>query len=209
MTKIILADDHAYVRRGLKDILTETGTMEVIGEAGTIDELGDLVRRITADIVILDLTMAGRNAIDTIEVLKRQFPQLKIVVLTMHAEEDYALRAFRAGADGYLTKETAPEQLVQAVNKAMSGGKYVSPSFAEKLVAGLQSEPASSPHELLTERERTVMLMLARGARIKEIAQEMGLSAKTVTTYRTRILGKMNFRTNADLTTYAHKHGLI
>jgi two-component system, NarL family, invasion response regulator UvrY len=209
MTKIILADDHAYVRRGLKDILTETGTMEVIGEAGTIDELSDLVRRVTADIIILDLTMAGQNAIDTIEVLKRQFPQLKIVVLTMHAEEDYALRAFRAGADGYLTKETAPEQLVQAVNKAMSGGKYVSPSFAEKLVAGLQSEPAASPHELLTERERNVMLMLARGARIKEIAQEMGLSAKTVTTYRTRILAKMNFRTNADLTTYAHKHGLI
>jgi two-component system, NarL family, invasion response regulator UvrY len=209
MTKIILADDHAYVRRGLKDILTETGTMEVIGEAGTIEELGELVRRIAADIVILDLTMAGRNAIDAIEVLKRQFPQLKIVVLTMHAEEDYALRAFRAGADGYLTKETAPEQLVQAVHKAMSGGKYVSPSFAEKLVAGLQSDSATLPHELLTDRERNVMLMLARGERIKEIAQEMGLSAKTVTTYRTRILAKMNFRTNADLTTYAHKHQLI
>jgi two-component system invasion response regulator UvrY len=209
MTKIILADDHAYVRRGLKDILAETGTMEVIGEAGTIDELCQLVRRITADIVILDLTMAGQNAIDTIEVLKRELPQLKIVVLTMHAEEDYAFRAFRAGADGYLTKETAPEQLVQAVQKAMSGGKYVSPSFAEKLVTNLQSESAAEPHQLLTEREKTVMMMLARGSRVKEIAQEMGLSAKTVTTYRTRILGKMNLRTNADLTTYAHKHKLI
>lgn len=209
MTKIILADDHAYVRRGLKDILSETGAMEVIGEAGTIDELCELVRRVTADVVILDLTMAGQNAIDTISVLKRDLPRLKIVVLTMHAEEDYALRAFRAGADGYLTKETAPEQLVHAVQKAMSGGKYVSPSFAEKLVMNLQAESTSEPHELLNERERTVMVMLARGERIKEIAQELGLSAKTVTTYRTRILAKMNLRTNADLTTYAHKHRLI
>src|SRR5688572_31005021 len=209
MTKIILADDHAYVRRGLKDILTETGTMEVIGEAGTVDELCELVRTISADIIILDLSMAGQNAIDTIGVLKREFPHVKIVVLTMHAEEDYALRAFRAGADGYLTKETAPEQLVQAVQKAMSGGKYVSPSFAEKLVTGLQSEAAAQPHELLTERERTVMLMLARGERLINIGKEIGLSAKTVTTYRTRILAKLNLRTNADLTTYANKHKLI
>lgn len=183
--------------------------MEVIGEAGTIGDLRELVGRITADVIILDLTMAGQNAIDTIGVLKQEWPQLKIVVLTMHAEEDYALRAFRAGADGYLTKETAPEQLVQAVQKAISGGKYVSPSFAERLVTGLQSETAARPHESLTERERTVMVMLARGERIKEIAEEIELSAKTVTTYRTRILAKMNLRTNADLTTYAHKHNLI
>lgn len=209
MTRIILADDHAYVRRGLKDILLETGTMEVIGEAGTIEDLQGLVHRVMADIIILDLSMAGQNAIDTIAVLKRDLPQLKIVVLTMHAEEDYAFRAFRAGADGYLTKETAPEELVQAVQRAMAGGKYVSPSFAERLVAGLQAEGVGRPHEVLTERERTIMVMLARGERIKEIAEEIGLSAKTVTTYRTRILAKMNLRNNADLTTYAHKHNLI
>jgi DNA-binding NarL/FixJ family response regulator len=161
------------------------------------------------DVVVLDLTMPGRGGFEVLQEFKRSFPGLPILVLSMHPEDQFAVRAFRAGADGYMAKESAPETLVAAIRKVVSGGKYVPPSIAEMLASDLGQGANRPPHDLLSHREFQVMRLLAAGRTVTEIADELSLSIKTISTYRCRVLEKMNLRTNADLTRYAIEHQLI
>ena len=209
MLKILIADDHAIVRQGLKQIVTETGDMVVAGEASNGQELLDKIKDDDYDVVVLDITMPGRNGIDVLRQLRIEKPGLPILMLSIHPEEQYALRALKAGASGYLTKESAPDELVGAIRKVSSGGKYVSASLAEKLAFGLEAGHEKAPHETLSDREYMVMCMIASGKTVMAIAQELMLSEKTVSTYRSRILEKMNMKNNAELTYYAIKNKLV
>jgi len=211
MIKILIADDHAVVRRGLKQILTEESDMAVFGEARNAREVLKNVREQDWDIVILDITMPGRSGLDVLKELKRVRPKLPVLVLSMHPEDQYAVRVLKAGAAGYMTKESAPKELVKAVRKVLGGGKYVSPSLAEKLAFDLETETDSEKplHETLSDREYQVMCMIASGKAVKGIAKELYLSVKTISTYRARILKKMKMKTSAELTHYAIKNRLV
>ncbi len=208
MIKIIIVDDHPIVRRGLKQIIAEEYDMEVVGEAESAQEALALVRRIDCDAVVLDITMPGRNGIDLLKQLKYEYPKLPILILSVHEEEQYASRVIKVGASGYLTKDSAPDALVKAIRKVTSGGKYVSPLLAEKLVFGLEAFERPL-HEKLTVREFQVMCMLASGKAVKEIAEDLCLSAKTVSTYRARTLQKMQMKNNAELVAYAVKNRIV
>jgi two-component system invasion response regulator UvrY len=208
MIKILIADDHAVVRQGLKLIITGDKQMSVVGEAKNGAELLELVRQETADLVVLDITMPGRNGLETLKDLKRDYPQLPVIVLSMHPEDQYAVRVLKAGASGYMTKETAPEELITAIRKVVGGGKYISPSLAE-LLASYIGGGDSEPHKILSDREYEVMCLIAQGSTVGQIADKLNLSVKTVSTYRARILEKMNLTTNAELTRYALKQNLI
>jgi two-component system invasion response regulator UvrY len=207
MLRILIADDHPIVRRGLKQILHDEPDISIVGEAKSSDEVFELIRAQNWDAVILDITMPGRGGLDTLEELKRQHPDLPVLILSMHPEDQYAARAFKAGAAGYMTKESAPDELVKAIRKITRGGRYVSEAFAEKLVATMGAEPPS--HDNLSAREYQVMLMIASGKTLSQIAVEMALSIKTISTYRTRILEKMRMTSNAEITHYAVKNGLV
>jgi two-component system, NarL family, invasion response regulator UvrY len=206
--KILVADDHAVVRRGLIQILTEYADLTVVGEAQDAQELFTLVRSQAWDIVILDVSMPGRGGLDVLKELKSDFPERPVLILSGHPEDQYAVRTLKAGAAGYLTKDSAPGELVTAVRKAMQGGKYVSATLAEKLAFNLTPETDRLPHETLSDREYQVMCRIASGKTVSEIAEEFSLSVKTISTYRTRILEKMNLKNNAELTLYAIQHGL-
>lgn len=208
MIKILVADDHAVVRRGLIQILTEHSDLAVVGEAQHAQELFTLVRSQAWDIVILDVSMPGRSGLDVLKELKSEFPTRPVLILSSHPEDQYAVRTLKAGAAGYLTKDSAPDELVIAVRKAMQGGKYVSATLAEKLAFNLTSETDRLPHETLSDREYQVMCRIASGKTVSEIADEFSLSVKTISTYRTRILEKINLKNNAELTHYAIQHGL-
>jgi two-component system invasion response regulator UvrY len=209
MLKIFIADDHPIVREGLKQIIARTRDMAVCGEASDGQELLTKIRGQHADVVLLDISMPGRSGLDVLKQLRAQMPRLHLLVLSQHPEDEYALRVLRAGASGYLTKESASEQLITAIRKVASGGKYVSLSLAEQLAAELNSEAAGQPlHGSLSDREYEVMRMIASGKSVSEIAQELSLSVKTISTYRTRILSKMNMTKNADLIHYGIRHGL-
>jgi two-component system invasion response regulator UvrY len=207
MLRILVADDHPIVRRGLKQILYDEPDIAIVGEAQSSDEALELVRTQKWDAVILDITMPGRGGLDTLEELKRQYPALPVLMLSMHPEDQYAVRAFKAGASGYLTKESALDELVKAIRKITNGGRYVSEAFAEKLVASMGAESPSQGH--LSVREYQVMLMIASGKTLSQIAAEMALSIKTISTYRTRILEKMQMKRNAEITHYAIKNDLV
>jgi two-component system, NarL family, invasion response regulator UvrY len=209
MTRILIADDHAVVRRGLKDILAEAFDKLKIGEAGNAQETLDAVRKQDWDVVLLDINMPGRSGLEVLEELKRLFPGLPVLVLSAFPEEDYALRSLKIGAAGYLTKQSASDELLAAVRKALAGGKYVTASLAEKLASTLAGESPSQPHEALSNREMQVLRMIASGKTIKEIAAELCLSEKTVGTYRTRISDKLSLGTNVELTRYALQHRLV
>ena len=209
MLKILIADDHAIVRQGLKQIVTETRDMIVAGEASNGQELLDKIKENDYDVVVLDITMPGRNGIDVLKQLRSERPELPILMLSIHPEEQYALRALKAGASGYLTKESAPDELVVAIRKVSQGGKYISSSLAEKLAFELEAGHKQAPHETLSDREYQVMCMIASGKTVMEIAQEIMLSEKTISTYRSRILEKMNMKNNAELTYYAIKNQLV
>ena len=209
MLKILIADDHAIVRQGLKQIVTETQDMIVAGEASNGQELLNKINEDDYDVVVLDITMPGRNGIDVLRQLRSERPQLPILILSVHSEEQYALRALKAGASGYLTKESAPDELVLAIRKISGGGKYISSSLAEKLAFDLAAGHEQTPHETLSDREYQVMCMIASGKTVIEIAQELSLSEKTVSTYRARILEKMKMKNNAELTYYAIKNQLV
>ena len=209
MIRILIADDHAIVRQGLKQIVSETSDMAIAGEASSGEELLDLVRRQDADVVLLDLAMPGRGGIDTLRQLKKENPELPVLILSIYPEDQYAVRALRDGASGYLTKETAPDELVVAVRKAAQGRKYVSATLAERLALDLESDAQELPHETLSNREYQVMLMLSSGRTVSEIADELALSVKTISTNRARLLKKMGMKTNAELTYYAVKQGLV
>jgi DNA-binding NarL/FixJ family response regulator len=209
MIRILIADDHAIVREGLKQIVSETPDMVVACEAANGHEVLEQLRKQHCDVVLLDLTMPGRGGMDTLRQLKRDFPEIPVLILSIHPEDQYAIRALRQGASGYLTKESAPEELVEAIRRAAYGRKYVSPTLAEKLAAKLESGSNKLPHETLSDREFQVMTMIASGKTVTEIADELSLSVKTISTNRTRLLKKMSMRTNAELTHYAFKHGLV
>lgn len=210
MIKILIADDHPIVRQGLRQILSEELDMGVFGEAQNSQEALELVRKKDWDIVILDITMPGRGGLDVLKEVKRERPNLPVLILSMHPEDQYAVRALKAGAAGYITKESVPEELVKAIREVLGGGKYISPSLAGKLVFSLGTTDLSKlPHEILSNREYQVMCMIASGRTLKEIAKELSLSVKTISTYRTRILRKTRMKTNAELTRYALQNRLV
>jgi len=209
MIKILIADDHAIVREGLKMILAETGDLVVAGEAANGQEVIELIQKEDWDLVILDLAMPGRDGLYTLKELKREKPKLPVLVLSIYPEEQYAVRLFKAGVSGYLTKESAPEELIAAIRKVSRGGKYVSPSLAEKLALYLEEDAGKPLHEKLSDREYQVMLLIAAGKTVGEIADELAFSEKTISTYRVRALKKMGMKNNAEFTYYAVKHGLV
>lgn len=209
MTKVLLADDHALVRDGLRHILEGACGFEVVGEAYDGPTTISLVRGTPADVLVLDLSMPGRNGIELVKQIKEELPTLRVLVLTMHAEQQYAVRAFKAGASGYLTKESASKELVSALTKISAGGVYVSLSMAERLAQSLNEPTDMLPHQRLSDREFDVFRRIAGGQTISEIANELCVSAKTVSTYKTRILEKMQMPHEAALVRYAIQHKLF
>ncbi len=209
MIRILIADDHPIVRQGLKQILTEEPDMGEFGEAKNSQEVLDLVRENDWDVVILDITMPGRGGLDTLKEIRSERPKLPVLILSIHPEDQYAVRALKAGAAGYMTKESAPDDLIKAIRKVLKGGKYISPSLAENLALFLERDDQKAPHENLSDREYQVMCMIASGKKVKEIAENLSLSVKTISTYRARILEKMKMKSNADLIHYAIQNRLL
>jgi two-component system invasion response regulator UvrY len=209
MIKVLIADDHAVVLEGLKQILSETPDIIVAAEATNGQEVLDKIRNTHADVVVLDIAMPGRSGLDILLHLKRERPTLPVLVLSIHPEDQYAVRVLKAGACGYLTKESAPDQLIAAIRKVVIGGKYVSPSLAEKLAFDLESDVDKPLHETLSDREYEVLCLIALGKTVKEIADKLSLSVKTISTYRSRILEKMKMKNNAELTHYVIRQGLV
>lgn len=209
MHKVLVADDHAVVRKGIAQILGETGDFRCAGEASDSDELLGLLRKGGWDVLVLDLNMPGRGGLDVLKDIRKMWPRLPVLVLSMHDEEQFAARVLKAGAAGYLNKESAANELVAALRKVVTGGKYVSPFVAETLVTDLQSVQQGLPHQQLSDREFQVLCMIASGKTVSQIAKEISLSVKTVSTYRGRILEKMRMKTNAQLTRYAIEKKLV
>ena len=209
MLRILIADDHPIVRQGLRQLIAKTNDMVVTEEAGNGWEVLSKARASYCDVVLLDISMPGLHGLDIIRQLKSESPRLSILILSMHSEEQYAVRAFRAGASGYLTKESAPDELLAAIRKVSIGGKYVSSSLAEKLASDLEIGAEQLPHETLSNREYQVMRMIAAGKTVAEIADELSLSVQTVSTYRSRILQKMKMKNNVELANYAIRNQLL
>jgi DNA-binding NarL/FixJ family response regulator len=209
MIKVLIADDHPIVRQGLRQILSGIPEMEVAGEAVNAQETLDQVRAGDWDVLVLDIIMPDRSGFDIIKELKHEQPDLPVLVLTIHGEEQLAVRVLKAGASGYLTKENAPAELIKAIRKVVSGGKYISRSLAESLASGLDTASERARHEALSDREFQVMQLMAGGKTLTEIAETLSLSAKTVSTYRTRLLDKMDFKTNAEIIRYALENELV
>jgi len=207
--RVLLADDHAIVRAGLKEILAGTGDITVAGEATNGQEVMARVRGHDYDVAVLDLSMPGRSGIELIKQVKDEKPKLRILVLSMHSEEQYAVRALKAGASGYLTKDSAAEQLVAAIRRIAAGGAYVSPETAERLALGAAPGAEVAPHTLLSDREFQVLQLIAGGQSVGEIARRLSLSVKTVSTHKTRILQKMGLANQAELIRYALEHKLL
>ncbi len=209
MIKIIVADDHAIVRAGIIQILSDEPGIQVDDEAADGQELLKKVRSKNPDVVLLDMTMPGMDGLDVLKQLRIERPKLPVLILTIHPETQYALRVLKAGASGYITKSSAPDELIRAIKKVFRGGKYISPSFAEKLAFQLDAGFNELPHEALSDREYQVLLLIASAKTVSEIADELSLSVKTVSTYRSRILEKMNMKNNAELTRYVIEHQLL
>jgi two-component system invasion response regulator UvrY len=209
MIKILIADDHAIVRRGLKQILEDTSDLMVAGEATSGREVVELIRKEEFDVVVLDISMPGRNGLEVLKDIKSEHRQLPVLVLSMYPEEQYAVRVLKAGAAGYLTKESAPDELIKAIRKVAGGGKYITSSLADRLACELEYDVSQPLYQKLSDREYTVLCLLASGKTITEIAAELSLSPKTISTYRTRILDKLNMKTNAEVMHYAMQQGLV
>lgn len=208
MIRVLIADDHAIVREGLKRILADDPSVETIAEASDGQEAARLARKTKPDVVLLDISMPHRSGIDALAEIQAASANTRILILSMHPEDQYAIRCLREGADGYLTKESAPELLLNAIRKIHSGGKYVSPTLAEQLALNLQVEYESAPHEALSDRELQVLVMIGAGNAVSHIADKLCVSTKTVSTYRARILEKMNMENNAQLMRYAIDNSL-
>jgi len=208
MKRILIADDHEIVRRGLRQILTDEFPGLQVGDAANARDTVEAVRKRAWDAVLLDINMPGRSGLEVLEELKRLRPTMPVVVLTAFPEEDYAVRAFKLGASGYVSKESASDELLAALRKALAGGRYVTASLAEKLAASVAGDTPSAPHETLSNRELQVLRLIAQGRTIKEVAAELALSEKTIGTYRTRISEKMGLSTNVELARYAFQHKL-
>ncbi len=209
MINILIADDHPFIRQGLKKVISTCNDMLVIDEAANGSEVLNKLRRHKFDVIILDISMPGESGLELIKTLRKEFPRLKVLVLSAHPEEQYALRALKSGASGYLTKEAAIAELIGAIHKISTGGKYISASMAETLAFAIESDSEKSPHEKLSNREYEVMLMIASAKSVMEIAQELSLSEKTIGTYRSRILEKMDMKNSSEITYYAMKNSLI
>jgi two-component system invasion response regulator UvrY len=208
MLKILIADDHSIFRRGLKDLLSDGMGAVTVGECSNAFDLLQLVRQKKWDVVILDIGMPGTTGTDALLQLKRQRPSLPVIMLSMHPEDQYAVRMFKAGANAYLTKASAPEELVTAIKKVLGGGNYVSPSLGEKLVHLFHRGQAQPAHDLLSDREFEVMRLLSSGKTVSQIAESMHLGTTTVSTYRARILEKLHLKNNAELMRYAVQQGI-
>jgi len=206
---VLIADDHAIVRQGLRQILSETEDMIVAGEAANGVEALARVREGECEVVLMDVSMPDRNGIDALKLIKKEFPRLPVLVLSMYPEDQYAVRALKAGASGYLTKQSAPEQLVQAIRTVAAGRKYVSASLAQELANAIQDDGDKPLHEKLSDREYQTLCMIASGKTLSQIAAELNLSVKTVSVYRARLLEKMRMKNNAELTHYGLKCGLV
>ncbi len=208
--RVLIADDHAIVRQGFKQIFSETEDLVVAGEADDGVEALQLARQREWDVFLLDVTMPNRNGIDTLKQLKKEFPRLPVLILSMHPEEQYAVRAIKSGASGYLTKQSAPEQLVTAIRQVARGKKYVSPAVAEQLANAIGASDAEKPpHELLTDREYQVFRLIAAGKPLTQIAEELNLAVATISTFRTRIIEKTGLKSNAEIIRYGIEHGLV
>lgn len=207
--RIFIADDHPIVRQGLRRIVEADPGMAISGEAGDGAAVLAALQSSATDLVLLDVSMPGGPFLETLRELRERHPTIRVLTLSVHPEDQWAVRALRGGASGYLTKDHSPDQLLEAIRRVYRGGKYVSPTLAERLAAQLDGGGERPPHELLSDREFEVMRRLGSGLTVTQIASELALSAKTVSTYRTRILEKMAFATNADLVRYAARYGLI
>lgn len=208
MIRIVMADDHAIVREGLKRIVSSIEGMEVVGEAGNGTEVMQRVRELAFDVLVLDLSMPGRSGMELIKLVRAEKPQLRILVLSMHQELQYAVRAIKNGASGYLTKESAPAQLEQAIRKVASGGAFISAEVAEQLALGAMPGSEAVPHESLSNREFEVLQLLVAGVSLTDIGTRLNLSVKTVSTHKTNLMQKMGLQNQNELIRYALKHGL-
>jgi two-component system, NarL family, invasion response regulator UvrY len=209
MINVLIADDHALIREGLKKILDGESDMTVVGEANNVVELITQLKRLAVNIILLDITMPGESGLDALKELRQKYPQVPVLILSFHPEHRFAVRALKAGAAGYLTKESAAEEVVQAIRKVVGGGKYVSAALAEQLATELDDASGKPLHETLSDREFQVMRLIAAGKKSSEIAEELAVSVNTVNTYRMRIFEKMKMQSNVELARYAVDHGLI
>lgn len=209
MIKVVIADDHPVVRQGLKQILADELDITVVGEASHTQELLKQLCKQDCDVVVLDITMPGRDGLDALNELRHRRPKLPVLVLSIHPEDQFGLRVLKAGAAGYMTKETAPDELVKAIRKVFAGGKYLSPTLAEIIAFDLDHDNVKPLHETLSDREYAVMCLLASGKTVSEASRELSISVKTVSTHRARILEKMKMKTNAELTHYAIRNRLV
>jgi len=207
--RVVLCDDHAMVRRGIKDTLADAGDIEVVGESGSYSEVREVIRNISCDVLLLDLNLPGRGGLEVLASLREGHSDIKVLIVSMFAEDQYALRCLRAGADGYLNKAGDPAELITAVRALANGRKYVTPEISEMLVANLAAPGAESLHDTLSERELQTLLKIASGKRLSDIAEELMLSPKTVSVYRARLLEKLKLSNNAELTVYAIRNSLV
>ncbi len=207
--RILIADDHVLVRSGIRRLLRDEPEIEYVGEVENASQALHAVRRETWDVLILDLNMPGQNALDVLRIIKNEKPGLPVLILTMHAENQYALRALKAGASGYVTKACAPDHLIAAIHKVIEGGAHVSPALVKEMATRLNWKPKEALDELLSDREYAVLCAIAQGKRLSQIADELSLSAKTITTYRTRVLEKLGVKSNTELVRYALDNNLI
>jgi two-component system invasion response regulator UvrY len=209
MIRVLVADDHPLLRSGIKQVLGQESDVAVLGEAEDSEQVLQRIDEQGWDVVVLDIAMPGRSGLDALREIRRRRPNLPVLVLSMHSEEQFAIRAIKAGASGFISKSDAPTEIVRAIRKVVTGKKYVSASLAETLANAIESETHRPPHESLSDREFQVMCRIASGKTVSQIAVEISLSVKTVSTYRARILEKMSMRTNAELTRYALQTGLV
>ncbi len=207
--RILIADDHPIVRAGFKQVLSETPDLVVADEAENGQEVLECLKKKKYDVVLLDISMPGKNGLEILKELKTDYPRLPVLILSIYPEEQYAIRALRAGASGYLTKASAPHEMILAIRKISQGGRYISASLAEKLATYLDADMTKSPHETLSDREHQVMRLIASGKTVSEIAENLNLSVKTISTYRTHVLEKMKMKNNAEIPLYAVQNKLV
>ncbi len=209
MPNILIADDHALIRQGLRKVLDAEKDLQVAGEATNAAEVLDLLSRTKVDLLLLDINMPGRSGIELLQDLRRRFPKVKTLMLSMHPEENVAMRAIKAGAAGFVSKNATPKELLNAIRKVTAGGRYVSQTLADRLAEEIGKPERANLHESLSEREFEVLCLFGRGRTVSEIARQLSLSIPTITTYRSRILQKMSMKTTAELIHYAIRHKLV
>ena len=209
MMRILIVDDHAIVRRGLRELLSNEFHGAAFGEASDAQQALEQLRKKEWDVALLDIALPGKSGLDLLKELKTEWPKLPVLILSAHPEDQFAVRALKAGAGGYMTKESAPEELAKALRKIMAGGRYVSPALAEMLALGVTKDLTRTPHETLSDREYEVMSRIASGKTVTEIAEELSLSPKTISTYRARVLEKLGLKNSAAIVQYVIRNGLV